>query len=346
MSLEPAQLIWNLPTADTVNVFKSPKTKCMKDRLLEMEDACGKIMSLVKGKVDFVRHQWAFYEGTDRLDCAKSFLRHASLAYVEHKLRATGMINNARYLTDMLRLIASDTRGPHRLGADPNAMILGPHRKAPSIDMTIWQHLLLDFHRRLGDKEGKGRLIYPWLEADADVYASTLCRLCSKDGSYGDLSTAHRCPGNGFLIYEERVLCRLEWYHDIFDCLISQGDLNHLQRRPVLFLPRDGWFVLSDIDLSRLHILKDIQSLTEDQLYYDTFTIEVDYYELVIELHDSDCYSSKQQHEVFPNGYDAFRAAGWSDGDLQGLSIEPELLQRTYNTRVHETRHGARNLLG
>lgn len=321
------------------------------DELLQREAACEKIRSLVRGNFGSVRTSWAFYEGTNNIDYAQSFisvLEAVPVVYLEQKLRRPGLIDDIDYLTDMLRLLSRGWPCRHgklwidcnrlllELGADPNAMMLGPHRNDLSIDMTIWQYILLEIARGGQFSLEDEQVIGAYVRANADLNVSARFLLFQNPHAI-NLSTIFGHVKGGFLAYEEATLYRFTLSPSKFNSLLAEVDLNSLPRRPVFFLPQQGWFVLS-AEYLRSGSCTPYAQLSWCQsgclgkirmLHCNELQMFLQHEKLV------DCIEKATvPYEVFSNGNDAFRAAGWTDEEVQELKVPPELLQQSHDGRI------------
>lgn len=340
-------ILFMLTTVDFLPGYVVDTAKCQSmltyDELVQREAGCEKVMSLFRTNLQSVRVYWAFYEGTDDIDYATSFisvLGATPVAWLQHKLSHAGLIGNRDYLTNMLREVASCHLyfGDHRIlcsrlllqaGADPNAMILGPHRNDSSIDMTIWQYILLQIvHGGQSSLEDE-QLVSAYVRANADLNVSAKL-LLFRNLVGRELSTRLGHAKQGFLAYEEATLHRLTHSTNKFNSLLAEVDLSLLPRRPVFFSPQEGWFVLST-DFLRSSSLAPItrgrwRQRDNDYRFLDIYL----QHETLVQCIEK----AIVPYEVFSNDNDAFRAAGWTDGDIQDLGIALELLQQTHDGRI------------
>lgn len=304
------------------------------DVLLKVEAMVNKILSMNICNLHDLRESssWMFYEDSDEVDFTKSLIGSADGAYLRQKLEITGLISNATYLTDTLRLLVTfnfsdvEERDEPRVldlfrlllesPADPNARFLSARQNTRfempsqlSRDLTIWQQFLMkaQFGHAPFKETIKRQIKDLFMRANADCKTPIVFLFVRNGGNFFEVENAALTRQQ----LKGLILDKLSY--DLSPTNPTVGRWLKCGRAlPVQFLPPDSWRVVPGL-------------VTKIYWYHGDFAVA------------PSGRDARNGSETFSCGREALNSAGWTDKDMERLPISKALLYGKYDekSRAH-----------
>ena len=300
--------------------FHSPSA----DNTLDLELVCSQLF--VWKLLNLTEEESLIYPGGDNeIDFTKLLISLSSVDYTRKRLESTGLLGNRAYLTDLLGCwawnsgyywssIDNVSNGNAVLLLDLGANLNGQMCPRYGLThMTIWQYILLSATRD-DSKSLSTDFVQALLQSQADVN-TVFTYFYAQDPAISRWSSKRKADmTNAFMIFRYSpwdVVMASSSVTDGVKALLDQAGAISGRKRALWFDPLSSWQVLSD----QIHGKFMIGIFSSATMYRMSATgngMGDEAFRIVMEELFTD-----DDSEVFLNGRDAFRAAGWSDNELR-----------------------------